>query len=77
MIQRTIDSAVLDRERGAHLPRKPEDDETTMKAMYIRKDQDDFLRWRAYSKRVSQTESIRQAIDAMMDKDKEWQKSKG
>ena len=48
-----------------------------MKAMYIRKDQDDFLRWRAYSKRVSQTESIRQAIDAMMDKDKEWQKSKG
>ena len=58
------------------MPRKNADPDTTMKAMYIRKDQDDFLRWRSYAKRVSQTESIRQAIDDLMKRDKDWQKER-
>lgn len=57
------------------MPRQPVDPDLVMKAMYIRREQDDFLRWRAFRKRQSQAATIREALDALMDKERaEWAK---
>jgi len=46
-----------------------------MKAMYIKREQDDFLRWRSFRKRTSQASTIREALDALIEKEREeWSK---
>lgn len=40
-----------------------------LRAYYITHEQHDFLRWRAYDKGVSQSASIREAIDRLIDEE--------
>lgn len=57
------------------MPRQPVDPDLVMKAMYIKREQDDFLRWRSFRKRTSQASTIREALDALIEKErKEWAK---
>jgi hypothetical protein len=59
------------------MPRQPVDPDLVMKAMYIRREQDDFLRWRSFRKRQSQAATIREALDSLIDKERaEWSKDK-
>ncbi len=46
-----------------------------MKATYIRREQDDYLRWRSFRKRTAQAATIREALDILMERErKEWEK---
>lgn len=59
------------------MPRQPVDPDLVMKAMYIKRDQDDFLRWRSFRKRTAQAATIREALDILIEKErKEWEKDR-
>jgi hypothetical protein len=57
------------------MPRQPKDPDLVMKATYIRREQDDYLRWRSFRKRTAQAATIREALDILMERErKEWEK---